>query len=218
MLTKPKHNGESESTASDFSTGQIGTENPFPGLRPFSIDECHVYFGREGQIDEILTQIARNRFVTVMGYSGSGKSSLMSCGLVPVLYGGFVTETGPNWNVIMTRPGAAPISSLVDSILDFMVLTHRINADDAFIHRSIIASILRSGPNGLVEISRYLQNDDSENVFFLVDLFEEVFRYQENTENSEAQDDAQLYVNLILTAVKQTKAPVYVALTMRSDF
>src|SRR6188768_3171626 len=158
MLTRPKHNGESDPAASDFSADQIGVVNPFPGLRPFSIDECHVYFGREGQIDEILTQVARNRFVTVMGYSGSGKSSLMSCGLVPVLYGGFVTETGPNWTVILTRPGAAPIQSLVESILDFMVLSNRINAEDVSVHRSIITSILRSGPDGLVEISRYLQD------------------------------------------------------------
>ena len=50
--------------------------NPFPGLRPFTIDECHLFFGREGQADEILVKLSENRFVTVMGYSGSGKSSL----------------------------------------------------------------------------------------------------------------------------------------------
>jgi energy-coupling factor transporter ATP-binding protein EcfA2 len=96
----------------------VGTENPFPGLRSFSIDECHLYFGREGQVDEILSQIAKTRFITVMGYSGSGKSSLMSCGLIPVLYGGFVTETGPFWNVITSRPGGSPIRAMVDSVVE----------------------------------------------------------------------------------------------------
>jgi len=38
-----------------------------------------------------------------MGYSGSGKSSLMYCGLIPVLYGGFMTQTGPFWQVITIR-------------------------------------------------------------------------------------------------------------------
>jgi len=219
MLNQPEHRKEFESTSSGYDNLQIEVDNPFPGLRPFSLEECHLFFGREGQIDEILNQIAQNRFVTVMGYSGSGKSSLMACGLVPVLYGGFVTESGPHWNVISTRPGSSPINALVESIIEFMIQSNRIEMDDASIHRSIISSVLRSGPEGLVEVSRYLQTELSENVFILVDQFEEVFRHQENTsEGFEAQNEAQLYVNLILTAVRQVHTPVYVALTMRSDF
>ncbi len=49
----------------------LGT-NPFPGLRPFSIEESHLFFGREGQVDEILLKLSQHRSVTVMGYSGSG--------------------------------------------------------------------------------------------------------------------------------------------------
>ena len=70
-----------------------GSNNPFPGLRPFTVDECHLFFGREGQVDDILVKLSQNRFVSVMGYSGSGKSSLMHCGLVPVLFGGFGGKT-----------------------------------------------------------------------------------------------------------------------------
>ena len=28
--------------------------NPFPGLRPFTTDESHLFFGREGQSEEVL--------------------------------------------------------------------------------------------------------------------------------------------------------------------
>jgi len=72
-------------------------------LRPFTIHECHLFFGRESQVDEILLKLSQNRSITVMGYSGSGKSSLMYCGLIPVLYGGFMTQTGPFWQVITIR-------------------------------------------------------------------------------------------------------------------
>ena len=51
--------------------------NPFPGLRPFGIGESHLFFGREGQSEEVLRHLAGNRFVAVIGASGSGKSSLM---------------------------------------------------------------------------------------------------------------------------------------------
>ena len=57
--------------------------NPFPGLRPFTFDESHLFFGREGQVDEVLVKLAANRSVAVLGSSGSGKSSLIS--LVPTL-------------------------------------------------------------------------------------------------------------------------------------
>ena len=49
--------------------------NPFPGLRPFGIEEAHVFFGREGQSDEVLMKLSDNRFATILGSSGSGKSS-----------------------------------------------------------------------------------------------------------------------------------------------
>ena len=62
--------------------------NPFPGLRPFDLDEEHLFFGREGQADELLTRLSRTHFLGVVGTSGSGKSSLVRAGLLPSLYSG----------------------------------------------------------------------------------------------------------------------------------
>jgi hypothetical protein len=192
-------------------------ENPFPGLRSFTTDDSHLFFGRDGQIDEILDKMARNRFVAVMGYSGSGKSSLMFCGLVPALYGGFITHSGSNWNVVTTRPGSSPIKSLINSVIEFMVKTGRIEEGESEVYRAIINAVLRSSNEGLIEVARFLQRNDNENTFFLIDQFEEVFRYRDQ-EDREALNDAQLYVNLALTAIEQTAVPTFIALTMRSDF
>lgn len=195
-----------------------GTLNPFPGLRPFTVDECHLFFGREGQVDDILVKLSQNRFVSVMGYSGSGKSSLMYCGLVPVLYGGFVTQTGPHWNIILTRPGTSPIHNLAESVVQYLISCNRISAEDKQIHKSIINSVLRSGPQGLVEVARYLQQHKLENVFVMVDQFEELFRFQETGVEEDTFNESQEYVNLILNAIDQREIPVYAAITMRSDF
>jgi WD40 repeat protein len=219
MLKQPLNPGDLEKILPEvLSDMELTGNNPFPGLRPFSLDECHLFFGREGQADEILVKLSENRFVTVMGYSGSGKSSLMYCGLVPVLYGGFMTHTGPNWSAIISRPGTSPLNNLVDSIVDNLVTSGRISLDDKIVHKAIIGSVLRSGPDGLIEVSKYLQTQKGENIFFLIDQFEELLRFRENSNSEEFQNEAQLYVNLILTAVGQTKIPVYIALTMRSDF
>ena len=71
-------------------TGHSGLINPFPGLRPFTPEESDLFFGREGQSEEILTKLKKNKFVTVIGASGSGKSSLIYCGIIPRLIGGEV--------------------------------------------------------------------------------------------------------------------------------
>jgi ABC-type transport system involved in cytochrome bd biosynthesis fused ATPase/permease subunit len=63
-----------------IQTVNLGKEdiiNPFPGLRPFTFGESHLFFGREGQSDEVLLNLAQHRFAAVIGASGSGKSSLM---------------------------------------------------------------------------------------------------------------------------------------------
>lgn len=218
MLNKPLSSDLPERYGSELTELEPGVMNPFPGLRPFSIDECHLFFGREGQVDEILIKLSVNRFVTVLGYSGSGKSSLMTCGLVPVLYGGFMTESGPFWNVIITRPGSTPIQNLTNSVVEFLITSGRIGKEDEAIHKAIITSVLRSGPNGLTEVSRYLQSVHRENVFFLIDQFEEVFRFQESEADELTTNDAYLFVNFVLHAVSQTQVATYVALTMRSDF
>src|SRR6478609_11717764 len=191
--------------------------NPFPGLRPFSIEECHLFFGREGQVDEILTKLSQHRSVTVMGYSGSGKSSLMYCGLVPVLYGGFMTHTSPYWQIIPSRPGNSPIANLTNSILDHLIKENHIEEADRQIERAIIGSVLRSGSEGLIDVAKYLQTMEGENIFFLIDQFEELFRFKDSA-NDEFANEAALYVNLILTAIGQREIPIYMAINMRSDF
>src|SRR5882672_5320708 len=130
MLNYSVKVGEQNEEADGYAFAQDVGANPFPGLRPFTVDECHLFFGREGQVDDILVKLAQNRFVCVMGYSGSGKSSLMYCGLVPVLFGGFVTQTGPNWNIIVTRPGSSPIHNLAESIVEYLASSNRISDED----------------------------------------------------------------------------------------
>lgn len=218
MMGQPLYTGYSqipEELKEEFS--EIG-QNPFPGLRPFTVDECHLYFGREGQVDHILTKLAKHRFVCVIGYSGSGKSSLLACGLVPVLYGGFVSHSSPHWHVVISRPGSNPIHNLAESVLDYMVSGKRIQPDDVPIYRSILNAILHSGPNGLVEVARFLQTFRQDNVFFMLDQFEELFRLQEYHDKGDADNETQQYINLVLHAINQTEIPVFVGITMRSDF
>ena len=217
MVNYPQQTGELVDEAQVASEDiNPSAANPFPGLRPFTIEESHLYFGREGQVDEILEKLADHRCVTIMGYSGSGKSSLVSCGLVPVLHGGFLTENGPNWQVLSMRPGTSPINNLMDAVVNHLESKGALRPEDKPIQQAIIRSVLKSSSNGLVEVIRFLLGEDSKNFFVLVDQFEEVLRYRETDEDS--MNEATQFVNLLLTALRQNEVPIYISFSMRSDF
>lgn len=196
---------------------QIGISNPFPGLRPFEEDEEHLFFGREGQSDELVVRLAKTRFLSVVGSSGSGKSSLVRCGLLPSLYGGYMASAGSAWRVAIFRPSDDPIGNLAEALAQKEVLG---NEDTPVsMQRSFIESTLRRSERGVLDAFRQARLDGFENLLIIADQFEELFRFSK-IEKSRGQttSDATTFVNLLLTAARESGVKVYVVLTMRSDF
>lgn len=195
----------------------VTTFNPFPGLRPFNIDESHLFFGREGQSDEVLLKLSRSRFVGIIGPSGSGKSSFIYCGVMPILYGGFLTNASPDWEVIVTRPGSGPIDNLAESLLKNDAGYQTEDAEEKKIKRTIFSTLLRSSSLGLVEAIEQSRKSRDKNYLILVDQFEELFRFKDNHDMNSV-NETLAFVNLLIEAVNYPDAPIYVAITMRSDF
>jgi len=85
------------------------SRTPYPGLDSYTADEAAVFFGREEQAEELATRLhgeGRDRFVVVVGASGSGKSSLVQAGVLPRL-------TARRWIVLPTiTPGGDPVAAL----------------------------------------------------------------------------------------------------------
>ena len=190
--------------------------NPFPGLRPFKVEESHLFFGREGQSEEILKKLSDEKFVAVIGASGSGKSSLIYCGLVPTLYGGFIGEAKSKWNIIASRPGNSPIENLSAAILD--KVAEKGQEEDELIKQKLNASILRSSSNGLIELLKQSFDFENESILIIVDQFEELFRYKSSRKDQSTYNESEAFVKLLVNANKTKDVPVYVVLTMRSDF
>ena len=189
--------------------------NPFPGLRPFTFEESHLFFGREGQSDALLTRLRRHRFVAVVGTSGSGKSSLVRAGLLPALYGGFMTPVGSSWRVAVLRPGNDPIGNLALALHAPDVLG--VGNEDPDIRRTLIATTLRRSTLGLVDAVQQARLLPQENLLIVVDQFEELFRFQQLLKG-ESTDEATAFVKLLLEAARQHEVPLYIVLTMRSDY
>ncbi len=206
---------ESTNTKDSGQRVKMGFFNPFPGLRPFNFDESHLFFGREGQSDEILNNLAKHRFAAVIGASGSGKSSLMYCGVIPVLHGGFMTTAGSEWTVIVTRPGRSPIDNLIYSIINNPDLSEEV--EEAGLERAY--ATLRRSSLGLSDVVQQMTRGARKNIFVLIDQFEELFRFlDEGEDRLERFNEAAFYVNLLIRSISQKEVPVYVAITMRSDY
>jgi hypothetical protein len=196
---------------------QVSTANPFPGLRPFKIEESHLFFGREGQSDEVLLKLSKSRFVGVIGPSGSGKSSFIYCGVMPILYGGFLTDASPDWEVVVTRPGAGPIDNLAESLLKNNPDYQAADTEEKKIKRTIFSTLLRSSSLGLVEAIEQSRKNKDVNYLVLVDQFEELFRFKDS-HDANSVNETLAFVNLLIEAINYPDSPIYVAITMRSDF
>jgi WD40 repeat protein/energy-coupling factor transporter ATP-binding protein EcfA2 len=199
-----------------IKTSTLTLANPFPGLRPFSVEESHLFFGREGQCEIVLGYLAKNRFAAVTGASGSGKSSLIYCGLIPALYGGFISRAGSKWRIITTRPGNSPVENLAEAIASGE--NHQADAEGLDISKQIIYTILRRSSFGLVHAVRQIKLTRDENILLILDQFEELFRFKESRKDSTVLNETEAYIKLLVNAIRQKDQPIYVVLTMRSDF
>ena len=194
--------------------------NPFPGLRPFHDNEEHLFFGRESQIDTMVDKLAATRFLAVVGNSGSGKSSLVNCGLKPALSRGLMASAGTSWRMAQFRPGGDPLKAMASSLAEPGCL-FRTQDFEGLPIGEIVEATLRMSKLGLVDIYEQASIEERPNLLVIVDQFEELFRYRNlqptSAESAGGEDRSVAFVNLLLEAAS-SEYPIYVVLTMRSDF
>ncbi|HWT39220.1 MAG TPA: AAA family ATPase, partial [Paraburkholderia sp.] len=198
--------------SSVIETGAMLATGPYPGLRPFRHDEVEIFFGREEQTDALLERLQRSHFVAVVGPSGCGKSSLVRAGMFASLETGFLADAGTDWRIADMRPGDRPIERLAQALLAPSALGREWGDDPGA--AAVLQTMLRCGPYGLAEILKEAHLPPDANLLLLVDQFEEIFRFREQGNA----DDADAFVHLLLTSAMQRDVPVYVVITMRSDF
>ncbi len=193
-------------------------ENPYPGLRAFEYPEHFLFFGREGQAQEVAARMQQSHFVAVVGTSGSGKSSLVRAGLLPLLHGGMVHQTGSRWRIGIMRPGEAPIRNLARALVypeNFSSGEPRFQEDETEI--AITDSVLRRSGVGILDFFRSKNIADDENLLIVVDQFEEIFRFGDRSGIQDS-DEAIAFVKLLLEATNDPNNRIYIIITMRSDF
>lgn len=189
---------------------------PYPGIRPFRRDEFEIFFGREEHVAKLAEKLHSHHFVAVVGPSGCGKSSLVTAGLMPQLDSAHAVDAKGPWYEAIIRPGDRPFSRLAEALIHSGILPDQADEDgDSRI--GFLDAELRRGPLGLIQALGGADSLNGGNLLVVVDQFEEIFRFRNETSDQEAH----AFVALLLETVRQSeqkKLPIYVMLTMRSDY
>lgn len=133
---------------------------PYPGMVPFGPADAPYFYGREVEIARMVQLLRRQRFMMVIGPSGSGKSSLVHAGLLPELENNRYFTTA-HWLIRTMRPGAQPSDRLAETLGR--------NDGKTDIDSEVIDDLLGAHP-------------PAEQLLLLVDQFEEVFTQAEREE------------------------------------
>ena len=123
--------------------------SPFKFLDFYKKEDGDIFFGREEEVNELYTRIHETNLVLLYGASGTGKTSIINCGLN--------NEFEPSdWLPIYIRRQSNLIDSILEQIQHFAIQKKPINADI------------------LVQLeSLYL--DYFKPTYLIIDQFEEIF-------------------------------------------
>ena len=182
---------------------------PFVGLDAFQVDQAHLFFGRQRETLDALACFDTRpgsptvRWLEINGNSGSGKSSLMNAGLLPLVEQGWLwPRTGyAKWRLIgPMMPGQHPVRMLAEQLArsfdtHMSDVRRRLTTDDEL----ALAEELRS-------------HKQPETAFLLaIDQFEELFTFADP-------DERQGFDRLLATALEDPDCPLFVISTVRADF
>ena len=187
----------------------VSAAHPFPGLRPFGYDDREYYFGREDQVYALFRMLEFSRFIAVVGSSGSGKSSLVRAGLLPLLAQEARGSGGRAWRFATMQPGDKPIENLADALTS-------LGPQDEFVQlrAHAVREALGASSFGLSEALEEIPALDGACIMLVIDQFEEIFRYA----TPQSRERATLFVQLLLEGARMPARNVYILTTMRSDF
>ncbi|HEY9623382.1 MAG TPA: hypothetical protein V6C78_23700, partial [Crinalium sp.] len=195
----------------------------------FREEDSRFFFGREQATQELLAAVKQKPLVAVIGASGSGKSSLVFAGLVPLLRQEFCkgihTPDPPSAYIVSFRPGKNPFEALAAGLVQCSPIAHFIalrplqregSSSLPVDHGEQSISVdlewrLRQDDQGLVNLIQMIgQQNPGMRLILIADQFEELYTLCPEV-------DRQAFLDTVLNAVRLAPAFTLI-LTLRADF
>jgi WD40 repeat protein len=171
---------------------------PYVSLRAFTPAEAHLFHGRSAEVKQLIDRVRRSPFTAVVGASGSGKSSLVMAGLVPVL--------SDDWLVRRMVPGRGPAQALADLLASLLL--------DA----GVPSTADPEEADGLGKLLSTAQATRPANkgLLLVIDQFEEVCTVGQLT--SGIRPDAEGFVSAVCRAAQTASYALRIVVTLRADY
>ncbi|MFW2381947.1 MAG: BTAD domain-containing putative transcriptional regulator [Acidimicrobiales bacterium] len=183
-----------EMTSTDLDADIV---NPFKGLTSFSEADAPWFFGRDSVIDDLLARLGGTgssaRFVTLIGASGSGKSSIVHAGLVPRLRDAALPGSD-KWLIATMNPGTDPLAELETAFQSVAVGKPAKPAVHGGVSH-LLSTALRTGQSALL----------------VIDQLEELFTLTPAVERDQ-------FIEGLIDVVRSDTLEVRVVATLRADF
>ncbi|MBL9016091.1 MAG: protein kinase [Myxococcales bacterium] len=182
-------------------------ESPYPGLTAFQEHDADRFFGRDRDIQRMVSRVRELPLTAIVGPSGVGKSSFVRAGVGPAL-----KASGETWDVLTVRPGRHPLAALATVVERLTTrpgnAPHSMEGDEHF----GMMRRLRAEPGffGVALRARATASDSSTLLF--VDQFEELYTLVPDHE------ERLLFTRALAAVADDSAAPVRVVVSMRSDF
>lgn len=178
-------------------------QNPYKGLQAFKEADAADFFGREALTERLLRKLKQStngRFLAVVGPSGSGKSSVVLAGVVPLLRQGYVSGSS-RWFIVKMQPGSNPLGRLQVALNTIAIEQH-----------PDLEGALRQDTRGLSRVVERILPDATSELLLVIDQFEEVFTLLNN------EDDRTHFLNSLHQAATAPDSRLHVVITLRADF
>lgn len=187
-------------------------EPPYKGLSFFDVNDASRFFGREQLVESLVAHLHRERFLAVIGASGSGKSSVIRAGLVAAIQKDLGRIDSSSFS-IASSPCSAHIITPTDEPLEALAAVLTCDNPSVTLMDTMIEDMVKNPRSLHRHIKRWLTEQQLEGYAFvlIIDQFEELFTL--------CRDPAKRvhFVDNLMAAVS-ANGPTRIVLTLRADF
>jgi WD40 repeat protein/ABC-type dipeptide/oligopeptide/nickel transport system ATPase component len=193
---------------------------PYRGLACFEESDAEFFFGREALTAQLVDKLQQERFVAVLGASGSGKSSLVRAGLIARLRQQQLPNGKAAWHIKLLTPADHPLKSLAAAFIDLnsnsLERAEQLRRAEAF---------LQDGGKGLAQLVQAslsvegsttgLGAQSRPQMLLVIDQFEEMFSL---AHGAQAESERQKFLQCLMESLSVAGDCFHLLLVVRSDF
>jgi DNA-binding SARP family transcriptional activator/WD40 repeat protein len=174
---------------------------PYKGLARYEATDAPFFYGRERLVATLVARLAVDRFVGVVGASGSGKSSLVRAGLLPALSAAALPGSDA-WPTCTFTPGEHPLRRFAEALAPLVEIPAPELARRLDRQPDELGSMLEAAVRGR----------EGARVVVVVDQFEEIGTLCRD------QEERERFAGALVDAVTDPDIPAAVVAVVRADY